>query len=101
MAENLAAGNAAVALLANAIATGAGLFTLITIFAPISGAHFNPVVTLSASIAGQLSLRRAAAYVGAQFLGAVTGVLAAHVMFGLPLIQSSAHERGTVGEAVG
>src|SRR5436190_21863970 len=101
MAQRLAAGNDAVALLANTIATGAGLFTLIPIFAPISGAHLNPAVSLVALIAGQLPLGRAGAYLCAQFVGALAGVLAAHVMFGLPLVQSSAHERGTLGEAVG
>src|SRR5687768_12028215 len=101
MGERLAAGNDAVALLANTIATGAGLFVLITIFAPISGAHFNPVVSLAAVIGRQLSLKQAAAYVVTQFLGAVAGVLAAHAMFGLPLVQSSAHARGTFGEGLG
>lgn len=101
MGERLAAGDDAVALLANALATGAGLFVLITIFAPLSGAHFNPVVSFAAVIAGQLSPRRAAAYVAVQFLGAVMGVLAAHAMFGLPLLQSSAHARGTLGEGLG
>jgi glycerol uptake facilitator-like aquaporin len=101
MGEKLAAGNAAVALLANAIATGAGLYTLITIFAPISGAHFNPAVTLAAVIARALSAQEAGAYVAAQFVGACGGVIAAHAMFGLPLLQTSAHARATSGEMLG
>lgn len=101
MAEKLAAGNAAVALLANAVATGAGLFVLITIFAPISGAHFNPAVTLAAAIQRTIKATEAAAYALVQTIGAVCGVIAAHAMFGLPLIQTSAHERGTFGEGLG
>lgn len=101
MGEKLAGGNTAVALLANAIATGAGLFTLITIFAPISGAHFNPAVTLAAVIQRSLPVRDAIFYALAHFAGAVTGVIAAHAMFGLALLQTSAHERGTAGELLG
>lgn len=101
MGEKLAAGNTAIALLANTIATGAGLFTLITIFAPISGAHFNPAVTFFAAIERSLSVREAIAYVVAQFSGAFCGILAAHAMFGLPLLQTSGHERGTFGESLG
>jgi glycerol uptake facilitator-like aquaporin len=101
MGSNLAEGNLAVALLANTIATGAGLFTLITIFAPISRAHFNPVVTLAALIQKSLGLKAAAAYIAAQFGGACAGVMAAHAMFGLPLIQTSVHVRGTFGEGLG
>ena len=101
MGEKLAAGNTAVALLANAIATGAGLFTLITIFAPISGAHFNPAVTLAAAIERRLSVRDALGYVISQFAGAACGVVAAHAMFALPLLQTSAHARGTFGEWLG
>jgi glycerol uptake facilitator-like aquaporin len=101
MGEDLAAGNKAVALLANTMATGAGLFVLITIFAPISGAHFNPAVTLAALVARTLSFKEALAYVAVQFVGAIAGVLAAHAMFGLPLVQTSAHARGTIGESLG
>jgi len=101
MGEKLAGGNTAVALLANAIATGAGLFTLITIFAPISGAHFNPAVTVAAAIQRSISIKDAIAYVIAQLAGAVCGVMAAHAMFGLPLLQTSAHMRGTWGESLG
>ena len=101
MGEQLAAGNAAIALLANAIATGAGLFTLIAIFAPISGAHFNPAVTLAAAISRTLPPRDAIAYICAQFAGAYAGIIAAHAMFGLPLFQTSARSRGTFGECLG
>src|SRR3954462_14927013 len=95
MGERLAGGNAAVALLANAIATGAGLFVLITVFVPVSGAHFNPAVTLVALFDRRLSFTAGAAYVVSQFAGAATGVVAAHAMFGMRLLQTSAHERGT------
>jgi glycerol uptake facilitator-like aquaporin len=101
MGEKLAAGNSAVALLANTVATGAGLYTLICIFAPISGALFNPAVSLVAALQRALGVGEAFAYVLAQFVGAVGGVVAAHAMFGLPLIQASAHARGTAGEAFG
>lgn len=101
MGEKLAGGNAAVALLANSIATGAGLFALITIFAPISGAHFNPAVTLAATLQRDLKTKDALAYLPAQLAGAVVGVVAAHAMFGLALLQTSAHQRGTWGELLG
>ena len=101
MGEKLAAGNAAVALLANTIATAAGLFTLIMIFGPISGAHFNPAVTLAGAVERALGWKDAAAYVLGQFSGAFVGVLAAHAMFGLPLLQTSSHARGTWGELLG
>ena len=101
MGERLAAGNAAIALLANAVATGAGLFVLITIFAPISGAHFNPAVSLAAAVSRTLPLKETIAYIAAQFAGACVGVVAAHAMFGLPLLQASARARGTIGECLG
>jgi glycerol uptake facilitator-like aquaporin len=101
MGEHLAGGNAAVALLANAIATGAGLYVLILVLAPISGAHFNPVVSLVSVWEGKLTLRACAAYVLAQVLGAFVGVVAAHAMFGLPLLQVSTHLRSTPGEGLG
>ena len=101
MGEQLAAGNAGVALLANSLATGAGLFTLISIFAPISGAHFNPAVTLGAAFDRALGMPTALAYIVAQVAGAYAGVLAAHAMFGLPLLQVSAHARPTAGEWLG
>ena len=98
MAERLAGGNVAVALLANALATGAGLAALILTFGPISGAHFNPAVTLADATQGGLDWREASCYVGAQFLGAVAGVAAAHLMFGEPLFFASQHARTGVAQ---
>ena len=93
MGERLAAGNAAMALLANSIATGAALFALITVYAPVSGAHFNPVVTMIEAWSWRMPRRQAPFYIAAQFAGAVVGVLIAHLMFELPLIQHSQHVR--------
>jgi glycerol uptake facilitator-like aquaporin len=93
MAERLSAGNFAVALLANAIATGAALVALILAFAPISGAHFNPAVTLAGAWGGAVPWRETPAYVAAQLLGAVGGVAAAHVMFSAPIFFASRHAR--------
>ncbi len=93
MGERLAGGNIAIALLANSIATGAGLFVLITMFAPISGAHFNPAVTLIETFSGGITRKLASLYVAAQFAGAVVGVMAANAMFELPMIQLSQHAR--------
>src|SRR5260221_10063389 len=93
MGEWLAAGNAAIALLANAIATGAALVALIMTFGPISGAHFNPAVTLAIAVEGGISWREVPAYCGAQIAGAFAGVGAAHLMFGLPLFFASQHVR--------
>jgi glycerol uptake facilitator-like aquaporin len=101
MAERLAGGNAAIALLANAVATGGALVALILTFAPISGAQFNPVVTLVLACQGACRARSAIAYVVAQVGGAVAGVWIAHLMFGLPLLQFSTHARGTLGEWAG
>ena len=101
MGERLAQGNAAVALLANSIATGAGLYALIGMFGPISGAHFNPIVSAVSAFRGALHSRDCAVYVTAQLGGAFAGVLIAHAMFGLPLIQVSAHVRPTLGEGLG
>lgn len=84
MAERLALGNSALALLANAIATGAGLFVLIVMFAPISGAHFNPIVSLSAWLDQALSSRELLIHITAQIVGAIAGAALAHVMFELP-----------------
>jgi glycerol uptake facilitator-like aquaporin len=89
MGERLSGGNVALALLGNTLATGAALVVLITIFGPISGAHFNPVVTLAFAIRRELPWRRGAAYVLVQIVGAVLGVLAAHLMFGEPALQVS------------
>jgi len=93
MAERLAGGNVAIALLANTIATGAGLIALILTFGPISGAHFNPAVTLADAWQGGLAWREVPAYLVAQVLGAYAGVAAAHGMFDLPLFFASQHER--------
>jgi glycerol uptake facilitator-like aquaporin len=101
MGERLAQGNAAVALLANSIATGAGLYTLIIVFGPISGAHFNPVVSGVSAWVGSLSPQHSLVYTAAQVCGAFAGVAAAHAMFGLPLIQVSARTRPTLGEGFG
>ncbi|TAK89981.1 MAG: aquaporin family protein [Burkholderiaceae bacterium] len=84
MAERLAGGNVALALLANALATGAGLFVLIVTLAPVSGAHFNPIVSLSAWRDGALSTRALFATITAQIIGAILGVLLTHAMFELP-----------------
>jgi glycerol uptake facilitator-like aquaporin len=101
MGERLAQGNLAVALLANSIATGAGLYALIVIFGPISGAHFNPVVSSVSAWDGRLSGWHASVYTVAQVGGTFAGVAAAHVMFALPILQISAHIRPTLGEAFG
>lgn len=93
MGERLAGGNAAVALLANTLATGAVLVALILTFGPISGAHFNPAVTLADAWQRGLPWRDAPVYIGAQVLGAFAGVAAAHLMFGEPLFSASQHIR--------
>ncbi len=93
MAERLCEGNVGLALLCNAVATGGGLVALILMFGPVSGAHFNPVVTLAEAALGALSRRDAAAYVLVQALGAVFGVALADVMFDLPAFTASAHVR--------
>jgi glycerol uptake facilitator-like aquaporin len=98
MGERLAGGNAAIALLANSLATGAGLYALITILGPLSGAHFNPAVTGVAWMSRQIAGRDAIAYVVVQLAGAVAGVWAAHVMFDLPVWQFSQHAREGVAQ---
>lgn len=98
MGERLSAGNLAVALLANALATGAGLFVLIQVFAPISGAHFNPVVSMYARLARSISTGRMLGYWLVQVSGALLGVLLAHFMFELPLFQISQHGRDGEGQ---
>src|SRR6202007_2514711 len=90
MAEKLAGGNVAVALLGNTLATGAILFVLITMLGPVSGAHFNPAVSLVFRLRGELTSGASLAYVLAQLGGGILGVWAAHVMFGLPVIELSA-----------
>ncbi len=93
MAERLAGGNMAIALLANTIATGAALVALILAFGPISGGHFNPAVTVVDAMEHGLSWSVAASYLGSQFIGAVSGAIAAHLMFGLPAVSLSHHMR--------
>jgi glycerol uptake facilitator-like aquaporin len=93
MGERLAAGNTAIALLANTIATGAALVALILAFGPISGAHFNPAVTLADAWQGGIAWRETPAYLAAQFAGAFAGVATAHLMFGLPVFSVSTHVR--------
>jgi glycerol uptake facilitator-like aquaporin len=94
MAERLAGGNAALALLANTLATGTALFALIATFGPVSGAHFNPLVTAVMRLRGESLPAPAAAYVAAQVVGAVAGVLLAHAMFAEPLWQPGTRARG-------
>ena len=93
MGERLAAGNIAVALLANTIATGAALVALILTFGPISGAHFNPAVTLADAIERGIPWREVPAYIVSQCAGGVCGALAAHLMFGLSPYSFSTHVR--------
>lgn len=93
MAQRLADGNTAIALLANTGATVAILATLIALLGPVSGAHFNPAVSLVQALRNALPWREAGAYVAVQVLGCCLGALLAHAMFGLPLLQSSIHVR--------
>ncbi len=93
MAERLAGGNVAVALLANTIATGGALFALIVTFAPISGAHFNPVVSVHQTVLGGLARARLAGYLIAQIGGGVAGAVIANTMFGLDAVSWSSHSR--------
>ena len=93
MAERLAGGNLAIALLANSLATGAGLIALILMFGSVSGAHFNPVVTLSEAAQGNHPGREVLPYIAIQVAGAFAGVAAAHGMFGEPLFFASEHAR--------
>jgi glycerol uptake facilitator-like aquaporin len=101
MAERLSDGNVAIALLGNTIPTGAILVVLITIFGPVSGAHFNPAVTLSFALRREIEKRDAGLYVIAQVFGGIVGVLAAHVMFEHPLIDPSTAIRCGIGQWVG
>lgn len=101
MGENLAGGNDAIALLANTIATGAGLIVLIMIFGPVSGAHFNPAVTFAFLLRKEIAPQLAAAYVISQIVGAVFGVIVAHAMFDLELFQLSVQSRAGAGQALG
>lgn len=98
MAERLSGGNVAVALLANTLATVGGLYILIEVFGPVSGAHFNPAVSLAMALRGELPWTRLAGYVPAQLLGAALGAVLAHAMFDLPLLQVSAKLRTGTGQ---
>lgn len=98
MGERLDAGNAAVALLANSLATGAGLYVLIMILGPISGAHFNPAVSAAFWWRGDISASKFGAYVVAQILGAIVGVWLAHAMFDLQVLQASEKVRTGLGQ---
>jgi glycerol uptake facilitator-like aquaporin len=98
MAEKLSGGNAGLALLANSLATGAALFVLITILGPVSGAHFNPAVTLVMRLKIAISNSDAVLYAVAQIAGGIAGVLITHVMFDLNVLQTSATPRTGVGQ---
>jgi glycerol uptake facilitator-like aquaporin len=98
MADNLSAGNVAIALLGNSIPTGAILVVLILVFGPISGAHFNPAVTLAFAIRKEIEPSAAALYVVAQIVGGICGVLIAHLMFDNPLIEPSTTARTGLGQ---
>jgi glycerol uptake facilitator-like aquaporin len=93
MAQNLSGGNTAIALLANTIATGAVLVALILSLGPISGAHFNPAVTLADAIEGGIPWRETPFYIFAQLIGAVSGTISAHLMFRMPIVSISQHVR--------
>lgn len=98
MAENLAGGNVALALLGNTLATGAILYVLIRMLGHVSGAHFNPAVTLVVRLRHGITTRTALLYVVTQLAGGVLGVWAAHLMFDLPLLQFSDHARSGIGQ---
>jgi glycerol uptake facilitator-like aquaporin len=101
MAESLAGGNVAVALLGNTLATAAMLFVLITMFGPVSGAQFNPAVTLVFALRRELSWREAGLYLMAQLAGGLVGALIAHGMFNLPLIEIGTKVRTGTGQWLG
>lgn len=101
MAERLAGGNVAIALLGNTLATGAILFVLITMLGPVSGAHLNPAVTMVLRLRGHLSTRLATAYIGAQAAGGIVGVWVAHFMFDQPILELSTKIRGGTGQLTG
>ena len=98
MAERLCAGNVGLELLANAIATGGALFALIVMFGPLSGAHFNPVVTLALILRGDTERGRLLPFLVAQVVGAILGVWLAHLMFDLPILQASTKVRSGIGQ---
>lgn len=98
MAERLAGGNVAIALLANTLATVGGLYILIEVFGPISGAHFNPAVSMVMTVRGELARRELLPYVGAQLIGAMLGAWMAHAMFDMTILQFSAKVRSGPGQ---
>jgi glycerol uptake facilitator-like aquaporin len=98
MAQRLAGGNVALALLCNTIPTGAILVVLILVFGPLSGAHFNPAVSVAFALRRELPWAIAAGYIAAQIIGAISGVWAAHLMFELPVWQFSANSRAGAGQ---
>ncbi|MDP9104151.1 MAG: aquaporin family protein [Pseudomonadota bacterium] len=100
MGERLASGNAAVALLGNTLSTGAALVVLITVFGPISGAHFNPAVTLAFAVRREIGVWIALAYVAMQVVGAILGAYVAHLMFAEPVIQISTKLRDGPAQAL-
>ena len=101
MAESLAGGNVAVALLGNTAATAAMLYVLIAMLGPVSGAHFNPAVSLVMRLRGELTTAQLLAYVAVQVVAGILGAWAAHAMFDLPIIQFSQHVRGGPGQLLG
>ena len=98
MGEALANGQAGAALLPHSLAIGAILFVMITLLGPVSGAHFNPAVTMVFALNGDMEQREAAPYVATQFLAGILGVLAAHLMFDLDIVQVSAKQRAGIGQ---
>jgi glycerol uptake facilitator-like aquaporin len=98
MGEKLAGGNVALALLGNTLPTGAILVVVILIFGPLSGAHFNPAVSLAFALRGELSWSELTPYIAAQVIGGILGVFAAHAMFELPILQISMHARSGPGQ---
>ena len=101
MAESLAGGSVAIALLGNTVATGAILYVLIAMLGPVSGAHFNPAVTLAFFLRREIEAKVAGLFVIAQFAGGVLGAYAAHLMFGLPIFQFSTKARAGIGQWTG
>ena len=101
MAENLAGGNVALALLANTIATGAILYVLIAMFGPLSGAHFNPAVTLAFALRREIGWREGLAFAGVQIAAGAFGAFAVHLMFDLEILQFSTKARAGIGQWAG